>query len=201
MRLKVPEESTPSATLPKIPDAAHALLSQYLTLTDGALKRYIVDSYNAQLSLARNYMWLSFITLSGYVMLFDRCGLGLMLKDYVFVEQGSLFCLLAPLFVLKASWLSIEVLLTAVSACTGTAFKEVYENVNKQFESLETDAFLAEDLYALKRQTLTDINRRLDEALSQADRRGRLLRSMATSIRHSIYWALSGVLFFCLTYL
>ena len=152
------KESIPSETPKTVPDAAHALLSQYLTLTDGALKRYTVDSYNAQLTLARNYMWLSFITLSGYVMLFDRCGLGSMLKNYVFLEQGSLFCLLAPLFILKASWLSIEVLLNAISACTGTTFKEVYENVDTQFATLEQDAFIADDLYVIKRQTLYDLS-------------------------------------------
>lgn len=194
------KESIPSETPKTVPDAAHALLSQYLTLTDGALKRYTVDSYNAQLTLARNYMWLSFITLSGYVMLFDRCGLGSMLKNYVFLEQGSLFCLLAPLFILKASWLSIEVLLNAISACTGTTFKEVYENVDTQFATLEQDAFIADDLYVIKRQTLYDLNMCLIDSLIQADRRGNLLRSMATSIRHSIYWALLGVLFFCFTF-
>ena len=194
------KESIPSETPKTVPDAAHALLSQYLTLTDGALKRYTVDSYNAQLTLARNYMWLSFITLSGYVMLFDRCGLGSMLKNYVFLEQGSLFCLLAPLFILKASWLSIEVLLNAISACTGTTFKEVYENVDTQFATLEQDAFIADDLYVIKRQTLYDLNMCLIDSLIQADRRGNLLRSMATCIRHSIYWALLGVLFFCFTF-
>lgn len=194
------KESIPSETPKTVPDAAHALLSQYLTLTDGALKRYTVDSYNAQLTLARNYMWLSFITLSGYVMLFDRCGLGSMLKNYVLLEQGSLFCLLAPLFILKASWLSIEVLLNAISACTGTTFKEVYENVDTQFATLEQDAFIADDLYVIKRQTLYDLNMCLIDSLIQADRRGNLLRSMATSIRHSIYWALLGVLFFCFTF-
>lgn len=196
----MPEESTPSATLPKIPDAAHALLSQYLTLTDGALKRYIVDSYNAQLSLARNYMWLSFITLSCYVALFDRCGLGGLLREFVLLDRGNPFCLLSPLLVVVASAMSVVVLLKAVSACTGSTFQEVYESVDSQFTTLEKDGFVAEDLYVLKRQTLADLNEDLIEAMNQTDRRARLLRSMASGIRWSIYCAVVGVLFFCLTF-
>lgn len=192
-------ESTSS--VPSIPAEAHALLSQYVTLMDGALKRYTVDNYNSQLAIARNYMWLSFITLSGYAALFDRCGLGEMLRNYVLLAEGGIICLIAPLFLLKASCLSIKVLLTAVKACTGTNFTEAYENTESNFTTLERDGFTAEDLYALKRQTLCDLNESLAEALDQADARGKLLRSMATDIRHSVWWALAGLLSFCLTFL
>lgn len=192
-------ESTPSES--SIPPEAHVLLSQYLTLVDGALKRYAVDGYNSQLAIARNYMWLSFITLSGYAALFDRCGLVVMLRDYVLADKGGIFCLLAPLFLLKASYLSIKVLLTAIKACTGTNFTEAYEGIESNFTTLEQDGFTPADMYALKRQTLCDLYESLTEALGQADARGKCLRSMATDIRHSIFWALAGLLLFCFIFL
>ena len=192
-------ESTPS--LPPPPPGAHTLLSQYLTLTDGALKRYTVDGYNAQLSIARNYMWLSFITLSGYAALFDRFGLGEMLKDFVLHESGSVFCLLVPMLVLKAAWLSVEVLLNAIQTCTGSSFKETYETIDDHFTELELRGFEANDLYILKRKTLHYLAENLVEALDQSDARAKRLRAMATDIRHSIWWALTGLLLFPFTFL
>ncbi len=184
-----------------IPAEAHKLLGQYLTLTESALKRYSVDRYNSQLTIARNYMWLSFITISGYVALFDAFGLGQMLRNYVIDEQGSLFYLLTPLFLIKAMWISIEVLLHAIKASTGTTFQETFETVNDKFETLESYDFEPQDFYEIPRDTLKSLNNNLIDAMDQANRRGTLLRSMANEISHSIYWAIASIILYTLTFL
>ncbi len=181
------------------PPHANDCLSHFLTLLDGACKRYSVDVYNAQMANIRSHLWLAFVVLSACAAFFVQADIGGMLMRSLRANQFNPFILTTVFSLLFAVACAMEALWLGIEASTGTTVKEAYNDIDQQLTTFENRGYLAEDVYRLKRTVLFDVYTQMQAANVRMNERGLLIRSMSKQIKHSIILGSVAVLSFLLT--
>ena len=197
----MPTGTTTPSQLPSAPDKygkGEACLDQFLTLIDGACKRYCVDVYGAQMANIRNHLWLAFIVLSACAAFFTQSGAGEALRKFLWSRTFEPLVFVSALTLILSVYHSMAALFGGISACTGTNIKEAYQELDRQFGVLENDGYRPDDFYDLKKTVFIDAFNQMNADRKRANERGLIIRSMSAHIRASIVCGTVSILFFLL---
>lgn len=198
----MPTETNQNSSFPPTPPAeAHEIISQYLTLADGACKRYSVDIYNIQNSNIKNHLWIAFVAISSGAAFFVNANLGALFLGYLKQPTFNFYIFLCALGLAGCEFFAIRAFFNGIKASTGTVITEAYRDLHNQFLTLENNNFTALERYRLRRQTLYDLTLQTTDAMNRMHTRGTLIRQMSTNIRNALVLGIVSVISFLLLHL
>lgn len=188
------EANMPSFKYP--PSNMQTDMNLLLQLSDACMKRLSIDVPNYQASIAKNYLWISFVILSACVGFFFRAEMYVFVSDVFkpsLVNLPGVLCLfsyfLCMLAALRGFWYGMSVTMGSdyADGASGIGF---YFNQAKEFGLDDRSSFEMKDCL------LSDYEKYCSRAFVQGQRRGDYLRKIGANLRMAIASGLSSLLFY-----
>ena len=170
-------------------------LCRTLPILDNAYKRWAFDLYVAQLSNAKNYLWIAFVIMSACAAFFDQSGLSAAL-----LGNGGNFLSYAALFLLTLTFVgALSAFFRGVLMATGSSSYEPMLAMADTVADMEHEQYSPLQVYESQRGLMEIYDFHIKKACQEVSRRARQLSLMGQDTRFSICSGLGTLLIYWLS--
>lgn len=188
------EANKPSFKFPS--SNMHTDLNLLLQISDAFMKRLNIDLPSYQASVAKSYLWISFVILSAAVGFFFKGGLQFFVSevfDSAQVNLTGVLCLFCYLLCIVGS---LRGFWCGMSVSMGNDYSDAANGITHYFDQAKEFRFDDQSSFEMKEMLLIDYKRSCARGFIQAHKRGHKLRKTGFSLFFSIVSGLLSLIFY-----